>query len=175
MVIILRARVETGTGAAVPPRQGEDAGPGSNDGIERRIFRTWPLWGCGSTRIRWKGKAQADGKSAAASIGCEHFPEACDPPPSFERREVRRQPGNTAFRPQAQWIHRLVGLPFRSKTDRRHRPRTPRREPSRIVGRFSVFPGRGMRKKCLFQRSKRWRPTGPSAMGTVGRASPGTI
>ncbi len=39
--------------------------------------------GCGSTRIRSKDKAQADGKSAATSIGCEHYPEACDPPPSF--------------------------------------------------------------------------------------------
>jgi 3-hydroxymyristoyl/3-hydroxydecanoyl-(acyl carrier protein) dehydratase len=39
--------------------------------------------GCGSTRIRSKGKAQADGKSAATSVGCEHFPEACDPSPSF--------------------------------------------------------------------------------------------
>ncbi len=33
-----------------------------------------------AARRLWINKNQADGKSAATSIGCEHFPEACDPP-----------------------------------------------------------------------------------------------
>jgi 23S rRNA (uracil1939-C5)-methyltransferase len=57
--------------------------------IETVVRLERALGGCGSTRIRPKGEAQADGKSAATSAGCEHFPEARDPPPSFERREVQ--------------------------------------------------------------------------------------